>query len=114
MSALAEALAVLLDRLCLIRTLREPEQPLEVELREERAARRAPVAPGDEHVYLKLAFPPHPDFSDSEPAVNVELLDPTGRPHDLDREVGAIALPDGTDDVAFVGLDRSLARSALE
>src|SRR5687768_2103301 len=81
-------------------------EPLEIDLREQRAAARRLVGVAAQHEHAKAATLEQPRLADAEPAIDLELVEQR-RAHDhLERELGD--LPVGAAAVALVGFEPAL------
>jgi antitoxin (DNA-binding transcriptional repressor) of toxin-antitoxin stability system len=81
----AERVAIAKDRVRLIFHVDVPRQFREVEIGEEDAPVATLVPLAGQHVHVDRAFSPDPDLADTEPPVDLELVDPAAGPDDLDN-----------------------------
>jgi len=85
---------------------------LEIELGEDAALLDLRVALAAELEHVNALRLPDPDLANPEAAIDLELVEPTRLPDDLDRQVGSILVL--ADDVALVGFGARLLRLLLE
>src|SRR5437762_10677393 len=84
-----QRLAVPSDRFGLVLGVDVARQLVEIEVGQEAAPLPALVTLPPEGPDLDDSLTPEPHLADAEPAVDLQLVDPPGCPHDLDGKVGS-------------------------
>jgi hypothetical protein len=95
-------------------SIQERAEQADIEIGKQRASIDNLVALPAEHMDLDPPIFPEPDFTDTKATVDLELVEATRRPDDLDGEVRKLFALVAADDIALVRLDAALLGCTLE